>query len=127
MFNNKGQSLILFVLIIPLFLLLFVLVIDVGKMISTRREMDNINYIAIDYGLKKINEIDNDKLTEIIKLNDNDINIKEITIEDKKIFITLSKKYKGHFLGLININLFEIKSSYKGEITDYKNIIERNK
>lgn len=127
MLNNKGQSLILFVLIIPVFLLLFVLVIDVGNMISIRRELDNINHITIDYGLSNIKDINNDKLIEIIKLNDDNVDIENIKIEEDKIEINITKEYDGYFLGLLRIKSFTIKSSYKGEIKDYQKIIERNK
>lgn len=127
MLNNKGQSLVLFILIIPIFLLLFVLVIDVGNMISIRRELDNINYITIDYGLKKIDTVTEEELKEIIKLNEEKVIINLVVIEENKITINLSKQYDGYFLGLLKIKLFNIKSSYRGEIKDYNNVIERIK
>ena len=39
--NNKGQSLVLFVLIIPILLGITALVIDVGKTISTKNNINN--------------------------------------------------------------------------------------
>lgn len=127
MLNNKGQSLVLFILIIPIFLLLFVLVIDVGNMISIRRELDNINHITIDYGLKKIDTVNEEELKEIIKLNDEKVIINSVVIEENKITINLSKQYDGYFLGLLKIKLLNIKSSYIGEIKDYNKVIERIK
>ena len=74
MLNNKGQSLVMFVLIIPILLIVLIVVLDVGRMYLERRELDNINYIALDYGIPKINEENiNEKIVEIIKKNDKEI------------------------------------------------------
>ena len=45
MFNNRGQSLVMFVLVIPILLMILILVLDIGRMYLERRELDNINYI----------------------------------------------------------------------------------
>jgi len=128
MLNNKGQSLVLFVMIIPIFLLLCVLVMDVGEMFLIRRELDNINYISIDYGIDNINE-DNviDKIKDIIYKNDSLIKIVYIKKEDNKIYISTEKKYDGHFLGFISRNFINIKSSYMGYVEGEKRYIERVK
>ena len=41
--NNKGQSLVMFVLILPLLLFIMVLVIDIGNIILSKQELDDIN------------------------------------------------------------------------------------
>ena len=49
--NNKGQSLVMFVLIIPIFLLILTLVYDVGNAIYEKDRLSNTNYLTIEYGL----------------------------------------------------------------------------
>ena len=49
--NNKGQSLVMFILIIPILLLIMILVIDLGNIIVTKTHLDNTNYLVIDYEL----------------------------------------------------------------------------
>ena len=47
--NNKGQSLVMFVLIIPIFLLILTLVYDVGNAIYEKDRLSNNNYLTIEY------------------------------------------------------------------------------
>ena len=39
--NNKGQSLVLFILIIPILISIMALVIDVGKLLTTKANQEN--------------------------------------------------------------------------------------
>ena len=41
--NNKGQSLVMFVLLIPLLMLILVMVVDIGNMVNVKLELNNIN------------------------------------------------------------------------------------
>lgn len=88
MLNNKGQSLILFVIVLPILLVILVLVIDIGRVISLKQELDNVNKIVLDYGLDNLNntnvngdnyndqdnQLDNSIDDEIVN-NDEDVNI----------------------------------------------------
>ena len=96
--NNKGQSLVMFVLVIPILLLVFILVIDIGNAFLQKQELDNINYLTIEYGLDNISD-------------------------NNKIIITTKKNITGIFAK--NFKLLEIKSSYSGYIENNKKIIER--
>lgn len=126
MLNNKGQSLVMFVLIIPILLMVLILVLDSGRMYLERRELDNINYIALDYAITKIAEEDIDeKIVEIIKKNDQDIVITKNNIEDNKIYLVTEKEYDGYFLGFINKKLVTVKSAYVGYQIENKKYIER--
>ena len=70
MLNNKGQSLILFVLFIPILLLVLILVIDIGKLINLKTELDNISNIVLDYGLDNLEKEGlTQELEELVKLN----------------------------------------------------------
>ena len=55
--NNKGQSLVMFVLIIPIFLLILTLVYDVGNAIYEKDILSNTNYLTIEYGLNNIDTV----------------------------------------------------------------------
>ena len=88
MLNNKGQSLVLFIVVLPILLLILVLVIDIGRIIVLKQELDNINKITLDYGLDNL-EIENlnDKMVEIIKLNNKKIDDININLVDDKLYI----------------------------------------
>ena len=128
MCNNKGQSLVAFVFIIPILLFVFILAYDVGNMILSRITLDNINYISLDYAIPHIDEPElKGKIEEIVNKNDEKIIIKNYKIENDIIYLDLEKEYKGIFLGLIKTKISKIKSSYKGYNNNSKKIIERNK
>ena len=128
MLNNRGQSLVMFVLVIPILLMILILVLDIGRMYLERRELDNINYIALDYAIERINEENiNDKIVEIIKKNDQNIVITKNNIEDNKIYLVTEKEYDGYFLGFISKKLITIKSVYVGYQINDKKYIERVK
>ena len=70
MLNNKGQSLVLFVVVLPILLLLLILVIDIGKVIVLKQELNNINEIVLDYGIDNIsNEGIENELKNLVRLN----------------------------------------------------------
>ena len=113
--NNKGQSLILFVLMIPLIFLILVLVYDVGSMVLLKLELDNINKLALDYGITNISNDDiTDELKEMIEKNKSDINSIDVTLDDEKIYITLKDSIETNINLIKDISIFEIKSSYVG-------------
>ena len=124
--NNKGQTLALFIVILPILAMLVVFIYDIGRMTLLRSELDDINYMAISYGLDNISSIDNNKLEEIIKKNKNDIDKISININDGKIEILLEDNIKNNFKILSNTNMFKVKSSYYGYLNEDKKIIERD-
>lgn len=125
--NSKGQSLISFVLIIPIILMILFMVYDIGNMVLLREKLDNINYITIDYGLDKLEDNDlANKINEMIKKNKDDIDIINISISDGKINIILEDRLDNK-LSLINkFKFFNVKSSYIGYIENDKKIIRRD-
>ena len=77
MLNNRGQSLVLFVITLPVLLIVLVIVIDIGRVISLKQELNNISELVLDYGLDYLNDvgIDNSDGNEIVDCNvDADIN-----------------------------------------------------
>jgi len=123
--NNRGQSLVLFVLLIPLVLMILYAVYEIGRMTLLKHELDNINTIALDYGIDKINDENIDiEIKELIEKNKNDIDEIDIKILDDKMYITLedslSKKTS------LFKNVFIVKSSYVGYMDNDKKKIERD-
>lgn len=126
--NNKGQSLVMFVMILPILLMIIMMVIDIGKMVQRREELDSINYILVDYGLDNI-ELNNleDKLKEILDKNDKSIDIVKINIDKESLVVEVILRDEVDLLILKDNKLFRVKSDYVGRVVDNKKIIERNK
>ena len=123
--NNNGQVLVMFVLLIPIFLLVVVLIVDVGNLFIKKNELNNINYLVIDTILDK--EIDDLEIKNLIFKNDKDIIIDKISISDGVVEISLEKEYNGIFSHLVNMDIYNIESNYKGYKKNNKNVIERVK
>lgn len=126
MLNNRGQSLILFVIALPIILLIAILVIDVGRVIVRKQELSNISNIVLDYGLDNLEQDDiYNELLELVKLNDSEIDEINIFIEDNKIKLELKDSVNGVFSYIENTSIFNVKSSYVGYLENGNKRIEK--
>lgn len=125
--NNKGQSLVMFILIIPIFLLIIAMVYDIGNALYEKEALNNINQMVLDYGLDNLEKIDENDLMELIIKNDNNLKNVSITINKQVVTVTTQKKVKGIFGNILGTNITEVVSSYQGKLQENKKIIERIK
>ena len=123
--NNKGQSLVMFVLIIPIFLLILTLVYDVGNAIYEKDRLSNTNYLTIEYGLNNIDTVTENDLKNLIEQNTSNLKYIYVTIEENQIEIKMEKDAKGIIGKMFNFNLVKIISHYKGKIINNQKEIER--
>ena len=125
--NNKGQSLVMFVIIIPIFCLILTLVYDVGSAIYEKNRLSNTSYMVIDYGLDNIDTVNESGLIDIVMKNTNNLSYISVIIKDNIIEIKLSKEIKGVIGKLFGFNLVEASSHYEGKIINGEKKIERIK
>lgn len=123
--NNKGQSLVMFVLIIPTFLLILTLVYDVGNAIYEKDRLSNTNYLTIEYGLNNIDTVTENDLKNLIEQNTSNLKYIYVTIEENQIEIKMEKDAKSIIGKMFNFNLVKIISHYKGKIINNQKEIER--
>ena len=123
--NNKGQSLVMFVLIIPIFLLILTLVYDVGNAIYEKDRLSNTNYLTIEYGLNNIETVTENDLKNLIEQNTSNLKYIYVTIEENQIEIKMEKDAKSIIGKMFNFNLVKIISHYKGKIINNQKEIER--
>ena len=60
--NDKGQSLVLFVFLIPLFIAIFAYVFDTCYIKINNNKLDNLSALAMNYVLKDKNKIEIEQL-----------------------------------------------------------------
>ena len=125
--NNKGQSLVMFVLIIPIFLLILTLVYDVGNAIYEKDRLSNTNYLTIEYGLNNIDTVTENDLKNLIEQNTSNLKYIYVTIEENQIEIKIEKDAKSIIGKMFNFDLITVVSEYHGEIINGKKVIERIK
>lgn len=126
--NERGQSLALFVIFLPVIMMIGTLVIDIGLANYNKHKLDEISKSVLDYGL---NNIDNDPYSNMVDLiyqNDSDIDSYEIDmdLDNRKIKLVIKKATKGVFGSIIGKEIYKEESSYVGYFKEENIVIERD-
>ena len=122
--NNHGQSLVMFILMIPILVGVMILVIDIGNTIVYKSHTDGVIEMVLDLALDK--KIDESQIRDLLNENIRD-NQNIITISDNEINIESTGYVKGIFSNLFGFRGFYIKSSYAGVKENNKNVISKKK
>ena len=119
--NNKGQSLITFVLILPLLVMFIAFFIDSSLSIMEKNKLEGIVYDNMKISLnKEIRDID--KITSSIKKNI-DVDVIITNNNDELIIHAISKK-KSIFGKLLKFPYYNLEINYCGSYIDKK--IDKN-
>ena len=95
--NNKGQVLVLFVILLPIILILLIGIIELGNIyLDKQKTNDEIKNIIKD-NLKNYDETTNKKIEILIEKNIKDIEEKNIfTSEDEiRVYVKQNKNFFG--------------------------------
>ena len=79
--NNKGQVLVLFIMILPIIFITVAWIIDSSYMMYQKNRLDNINRDVLNSVSDKIN-VKEEEIRELIHLNDAEIVNVDISIDD---------------------------------------------
>lgn len=107
--NKKGQALVEFVIILPIMILLIFCVVDFGRVISVKNDLDNVTSDAVLFYQNGKSE---EEINALVKKDDNNMKL-DFEIKDDYITITVSKTIKPITPGLsyIPVNVFDVSSS----------------
>lgn len=124
--NNKGQTLVVFILLIPLMVLLLSFVINQGYVYIAKRELEsNIKEsINMRFSLDESLDIEGKIRSYFIK-NVDDIKSLDIKISPNYIKVTVTIAVKAQLPMIIDKNGFEIESSYEGILRDDQIIVSK--
>ncbi len=124
--HNRGQVLVLFVILVPILLIIATFAIDVGNNYNNAIKLNNINKIVIKYGLDNI-EKDNIKaeMVSLLYLNDSDIENYFLDIKDNQITLKITKNVNSIFGGIIGKNFYHLESNYVGYFLAGEMVIEK--
>ena len=115
--NNRGQSLIMFVLVLPLIVLLIAFIIDSSLVIVEKNKIDGIITSNMEEALEK--EIkDEEKIKVSIKKNEN-MDVLVSIVEDELRVIAKSNK-QSVFGKLLNFNYYKLDFNYCANYLDKK-------
>ena len=120
--NNKGQSLIAFILLLPVMFVFILGIWEIGNISYFRSNVDRSAESALNFGLKHIEE--DDVQSKILKVLDKNFEgTKEVVIENDKIVIKVKCEY--HNLYSKYIKPIEFSKTYIGRLENEKIIIEK--
>ena len=125
--SNRGQSLALFVVFIPFFIMIGIFVVDASFAKYNANRLNEITKMVTRYGINLIDEYPYYEMVYLIYNNDDDIDSYDIKIdaENKTVSVTLNKATEGFFGKVINKEIYKERSSYVGTIKDEKIVIEK--
>lgn len=124
--SDKGQVLVLFVLLMPIFLLLLALVIDVGLLYIEDKHLESSVRECVLYGLENRDDYEiSNKIESLIEKNTSD-DVK-ITIHDdgEHLQVSVVQKYQGLFPFLFKNNIYEIEVTYYGYLLEGNVVIQK--
>lgn len=105
--NNKGQSLVFFICLIPIIFILFVLVFDGAYMRYEKSKLDNIASLALTYMNENKEEV---VVRDYILKNDSNIKIEKLSKNE----VYLINNIEPVFGKYLNYNEYSLKSKYVG-------------
>ena len=112
--NNKGQTLVIFIIILPLIILAMAFIVDTGLMIINKSKLDSTSKVIID----KYYDYEGD-INLIVKeyLENNNIKYTNYSVrKDSNLAIEIESTIDSIFGKVINLKEYKIKS----KITGYK-------
>ena len=119
--NNKGQSLVLFVILIPVLVILFFFIFDFSIVMSNKIKLNYISKTSITYAL--VDKLDRNTIIKYIKSNDSDIDIEVFDINDE-VNLKLNMTINSNFGKIVGFSEYKISTNYIGYLKDDIVIIE---
>lgn len=121
--NKKGQTLIIFVILIPVLVLMAALVVDTGLMIYAKENYRGI----IENGISEyFHTGSREDIERLFALNGLSMEDYTITVHENEIEVSLETEVEAIFGKIINIREYDIKMNYVGT-TDGQRVIIRKK
>ena len=110
--DNKGQTLVIFIIILPLIILAMAFIVDTGIMIINKSKLDSTSKVIID----KYYDYEGD-INLVVKeyLDNNDINYESYkVIREDNFRIEIKSKIDSIFGKVIGLKEYEIESNIVG-------------
>ena len=120
--NNKGQVLVVFVLLLPIFFIILAALVELGDLLVYQNKLESNAKDIITYGVKNLDDADLEE--KIQTLNDKNFSGKaKVKITDKDITVTVNEKKKNVFT-FLKIPL-SVNFTYRGYLEEKKLIIKK--
>ena len=96
--NNKGQTLVLFIILLPVILIMLVLVISLAASSIQKRKIDMVIKNTIEDNMDNLNDIDiNEQIDNMLENNLVEFDERNIVIKSEYLEITIRTKINNLF------------------------------
>lgn len=96
--NNKGQTLVLFIILLPIILIMLVLVISLASSSIQKRKIDMVIKNTIEDNMDNLNDIDiNEQIDSMLENNLGEFDERNIVIKSEYLEITIRTKINNLF------------------------------
>lgn len=119
--NNKGQSLVIFIIIIPVIFIVFSFLYDYAYIINSQNKYENVTRTILNSTLEE------DKIVDLYKQNGYKADDFKYKKENDKVYIQNSYKIKSVFGNIINLKNYTVSINYVVINSNNGIIIEDNK
>lgn len=119
--NNKGQSLVIFIIIIPVIFIVFSFLYDYAYIINSQNKYENVTRTILNSTLEEA------KIVDLYKQNGYKVDDFKYKKENDKIYIQNSYKIKSVFGNIVNLKNYTVSINYVVINSNNGIIIEDNK
>ena len=119
--NNKGQSLVIFIIIIPVIFIVFSFLYDYAYIINSQNKYENVTRTILNSTLEE------DKIVDLYKQNGYKVDDFKYKKENDTVYIQNSYKIKSVFGNIVNLKNYTVSINYVVINSNNGIIIEDNK
>lgn len=119
--NNKGQSLVIFIIIIPVIFIVFSFLYDYAYIINSQNKYENVTRTILNSTLEE------DKIVYLYRQNGYKVDDFKYKKENDKVYIQNSYKIKSVFGNIVNLKNYTVSINYVVINSNNGIIIEDNK
>ena len=119
--NNKGQSLVIFIIIIPVIFIVFSFLYDYAYIINSQNKYENVTRTILNSTLEE------DKIVDLYSQNGYKVDDFKYKKENDKVYIQNSYKIKSVFGNIVNLKNYTVSINYVVINSNNGIIIEDNK
>ena len=119
--NNKGQSLVIFIIIIPVIFIVFSFLYDYAYIINSQNKYENVTRTILNSTLEEA------KIVDLYKQNGYKVDDFKYKKENDKVYIQNSYKIKSVFGNIVNLKNYTVSINYVVINSNNGIIIEDNK
>ena len=119
--NNKGQSLVIFIIIIPVIFIVFSFLYDYAYIINSQNKYENVTRTILNSTLEE------DKIVDLYRQHGYKVDDFKYKKENDKVYIQNSYKIKSVFGNIVNLKNYTVSINYVVINSNNGIIIEDNK